>query len=123
MSTDSPMSITLSSCWAYARPARRGGPPDSTPHVPTDRPVEITAGIVSARPRGWLFSVLGEDADGVVPVEAVADPTSGGRVGGDVGVVVFDGSRRVAELRWVDVVGRQPPVGAPSRNRPRAGPG
>ena len=54
---------------------------------------------------GRLFSVLGEDADGVVPVEAVDDPASGGRVGGDVGIVVFDGRRRVAELRWVDVVG------------------
>jgi hypothetical protein len=41
---------------------------------------------------------LGEDADGVAPVEAVADPASGGRVGEDVGVVVFDRSRRVAEL-------------------------
>jgi hypothetical protein len=47
---------------------------------------------------GRLLSVLGEDADGVVPVEAVADPARGGRVGGDVGVVVFDRSRRVAEL-------------------------
>lgn len=53
---------------------------------------------LSAGPMGRLFSVLGEDADGVVPVEAVADPASGGRVGGDVGVVVFDRSRRVAEL-------------------------
>jgi hypothetical protein len=48
--------------------------------------------------RRQLFSVLGEDADGVAPVEAVADRTSGGRVGGEVGVVVFDRSRRVAEL-------------------------
>jgi len=53
---------------------------------------------------GRLLSVV-EDADGVVPVEAVADPACGGGVGGDVGVVVFDGSRRVAELRWGDVVG------------------
>jgi hypothetical protein len=48
--------------------------------------------------RRQLFSVLGEDADGVAPVEVVADPTSGARVGGEVGVVVFDRSRRVAEL-------------------------
>jgi hypothetical protein len=51
------------------------------------------------------FSALGEDADGVVPVETVADPAGGGRVGRDVGVVAFDRSLGLAELRWVDVVG------------------
>jgi hypothetical protein len=62
---------------------------------------------------GRLFSVLGEDADGVVPVEAVAEPARAGRVGGDGGVVVFDRTLGVAERGWVDVVGKQPPVGAP----------
>jgi hypothetical protein len=52
-----------------------------------------------------LFSVLGEDADGVVPVEAVADPASGGGLGGDVGIVAFYRSLGVAERGWVDVVG------------------
>jgi hypothetical protein len=47
---------------------------------------------------GRLFSVLGEDADGVMLVEAVTDPASGDRVGGDVGVFMLDRSRRVAEL-------------------------
>jgi len=60
---------------------------------------------VSAGPIGRFFSVSGEDADGVVPVETVADPAGGGRVGRDVGVVVFDRSLGLAELRWVDVVG------------------
>src|SRR6476469_4431225 len=58
---------------------------------------------LSAGPMGRLFSVLGEDADGVVAVEAVAAPAGAGRVGGDVGVVVFDRRRILDELPWVGV--------------------
>jgi hypothetical protein len=63
------------------------------------------AGIVSTGPRGRLSSMSGEDADGVVPVEAVADPAGGGRVGGDLSMFVFDRRRILGELPWVDVVG------------------
>ena len=52
-----------------------------------------------------MFSVLGEDADGVVPVEAIADPAGGGRVNRDVSMFVFDRRRILGELPWVDVVG------------------
>ena len=38
-----------------------------------------------------MSSVLGEDADGVVPIEVVADPAGGGRVGGDVSMFVSTG--------------------------------
>jgi hypothetical protein len=54
---------------------------------------------------GRLLSVFGEDVDGVVPVEAVADPAGGGRVGGGVSMFVFDRRRILGELPWVDVVG------------------
>ena len=67
--------------------------------------VHRLAGMVSAGRMRQLFSALGEDADGVVPVEAVANPAGGSRVGGDVGVFVFDRSRVGDELSRVDVVG------------------
>ena len=51
-----------------------------------------------------LFSALRKDADGVVPVEALANPASGGRLGGDVGMFVFDGNRVLDELPWVNMV-------------------
>ena len=48
---------------------------------------------LSADEMRQLFSALREDADGIVPVEAVSNPAGRGGVGRDVGVFVFDRSR------------------------------
>jgi hypothetical protein len=69
------------------------------------RPFDYGGQGCSAGRRRQLFSALGEDADRVVPIEALADPAGGGRVGGDVSMFVFDRRRILDELPWVDVVG------------------
>jgi hypothetical protein len=61
--------------------------------------------LINFGPMRQLFSALREDADSVLPVEPVTNPARGSRVGSGVRMFVFDRSRAVDELTWVDVVG------------------